>query len=141
MKKLLLILVCLPMLFTISSCSEEEQEDNSVSNMVGIWNASSLILDGIDYTAIPGVESIDFIMNSNMTFSQRTLVITGEIQSLNGTWELNESDLFIYFDTEEFVHYYINSFTSNTASLNLVEYLNDDNDPAYSSGSCNLVKQ
>ena len=142
MKKLLLILLFLPLLFTTCKKEEENPTNNninvSVPNMAGTWNATSLIFNG-EEKVIPGLVSYSFIVRSDMTFSQYAYAFDGTSENQDGTWELSGSDLKINFVTGEFIHYYINSLTSTTASLNLVEYLNEGNS-VYSNGSCNLVK-
>jgi hypothetical protein len=56
--------------------------------------------------------------------------------------EIVEYIEFINYSKEsEKVTYQINSLTNTTASLILVEYLNDSGNIAFSSGSVNLVKQ
>ena len=142
MKKLLLILLCLPLLLTNCKKEEENSTNNNIStpSMVGVWKATSLILDG-EQMVYEGLTTFYFHVRSDMTFSQYADAIDGSYQYQDGTWELSGSSLEINFDTQEYVHYNINSLTSTTASLILVEYLNDSGSVLHSSGSCNLVKQ
>tara|TARA_B110000459_G_scaffold192904_1_gene230644 strand:+ start:409 stop:843 length:435 start_codon:yes stop_codon:yes gene_type:complete len=144
MKKLLLILLCLPLLFTTCKKEEENSTNNntniSIPNIVGVWKATSLILDG-DQLVYEGLTTCYFHVRSNMTFSQYADAIDGSYEYQDGTWELSGSSLEINFDTYEYVHYNINSLNSTTASLILVEYLNDSDSVLHLSGSCNLVKQ
>jgi len=143
MKKLLYTFLLFSIIF--SACEKEEELNNNSnvnitdSNIAGIWKATSLILDS-DELVIQGFTTCYFHIRSDMTFSQYFDAFDGSYEYQDGTWELSGSDLKINFVTGEFVHYYINSFTSNTASLNLVEYL-DDGIPKYTTGSCSLVKQ
>ena len=138
MKKLLLILLCLPLLFTTCKKEEENPTNNninvSVPNMAGTWNATSLIFNG-EEKVIQGLVSYSFIVRSDMTFSQYAYAFDGTSENQDGTWELSGSDLKINFVTGEFIHYYINSLTSTRASLTL-----NEGNSVYSTGSCNLVK-
>jgi hypothetical protein len=142
MKKLLLILLCLPLLLTNCKKEEENAINNNIStpSMVGVWKATSLILDG-EQMVYEGLTTVYFHVRSDMTFSQYADAIDGSYQYQDGTWELSGSSLEINFDSQEYVNYNINSLTSTTASLILVEYLNDSDSVKHSSGSCNLVKQ
>ena len=63
------------------------------------------------------------------------------IHDNTGNWELSGSNLIIYWHTGEKVTYQINSLTNTTASLILVEYLNDSGNIEFSSGLVTLVKQ
>jgi len=144
MKKLLYTLLAVSIIF--SACKKEKENSSntnitiSVSNMVGVWNATSFILDGIDYTTIAGIQSLDVIIYSDMTFEERRLVANEPPFVFPGNWELSGSVLIFTYDTGEYVRYNINSLTNNTASLTLLEYLNNGCSE-YSTGSCNLVKQ
>ena len=146
MKKLLLILIALPLLY--SSCQKDEESNNSsnnntnitVQNIVGVWNINSLVYDDIDYTTVPGFESAAFIINSDNTFSQN-VIFNGDLDIDYGNWDLSGSDLILYYDTEEEIRWSIDSFNSSTAFLTLVHYLNDDGNDEYTSGSATIVKQ
>ena len=145
MKKLLLILLCLPLLFSTCKKEEEEEPTNNntnitVQNIVGVWNINSLVYDDIDYTTVPGFESAAFIINSDNTFSQN-VIFNGDLDIDYGNWDLSGSDLILYYDTEEEIRWSIDSFNSSTAFLTLVHYLNDDGNDEYTSGSATIVKQ
>ena len=144
MKKLLLILLCLPLLFSTCKKEEEEPTNNNtnitVQNIVGVWNINSLVYDDIDYTTVPGFESAAFIINSDNTFSQN-VIFNGDLDIDYGNWDLSGSDLILYYDTEEEIRWSIDSFNSSTAFLTLVHYLNDDGNDEYTSGSATIVKQ
>ena len=144
MKKLLLILLCLPLLFSTCKKEDEEPTNNNtnitVQNIVGVWNINSLVYDDIDYTTVPGFESAAFIINSDNTFSQN-VIFNGDLDIDYGNWDLSGSDLILYYDTEEEIRWSIDSFNSSTAFLTLVHYLNDDGNDEYTSGSATIVKQ
>tara|TARA_B110001469_G_scaffold99518_1_gene96514 strand:+ start:499 stop:936 length:438 start_codon:yes stop_codon:yes gene_type:complete len=145
LKKLLLILLCLPLLFSTCKKEEEEEPTNNntnitVQNIVGVWNINSLVYDDIDYTTVPGFESAAFIINSDNTFSQN-VIFNGDLDIDYGNWDLSGSDLILYYDTEEEIRWSIDSFNSSTAFLTLVHYLNDDGNDEYTSGSATIVKQ
>ena len=145
MKKLLLILLCLPLLFSTCKKEEEEEPTNNntnitVQNIVGVWNINSLVYDDIDYTTVPDFESAAFIINSDNTFSQN-VIFNGDLDIDYGNWDLSGSDLILYYDTEEEIRWSIDSFNSSTAFLTLVHYLNDDGNDEYTSGSATIVKQ
>tara|TARA_B110000093_G_C12665909_1_gene284153 strand:+ start:19 stop:456 length:438 start_codon:yes stop_codon:yes gene_type:complete len=145
LKKLLLILLCLPLLFSTCKKEEEEEPTNNntnitVQNIVGVWNINSLVYGDIDYTTVPGFESAAFIINSDNTFSQN-VIFNGDLDIDYGNWDLSGSDLILYYDTEEEIRWSIDSFNSSTAFLTLVHYLNDDGNDEYTSGSATIVKQ
>ena len=145
MKKLLLILLCLPLLY--SSCQKEEESNNSsnnntnitVQNMVGVWNITSLVYDDIDFVYVPGFTSASFIIHSDNNFSQN-VIFDGALDIDEGIWNLSGSELTLYFETYDEIRWSINSFNGSTASLTLIEYLNGGYD-APTSGSATIVKQ
>ena len=145
MKKLLYIFLAVSLIF--SAC-EKEDESNNISNntnitvqdIVGEWDITSLVYDGIDYTTVPGFESAAYIINSDNTFSQN--VIFDNLPDIDkGIWNLSGSELTLYFETYDEIRWSINSFNGSTASLTLVEYLNDDGNDQYTSGEATIVKQ
>ena len=144
MKKLLYTFLAVSIIF--SACEKEEESNSNsninitVSNMTGIWKATSLILDGAN---ISSVATILYKVNSDMTIEENVEYNNnlGNIIDNFGTWELSGSNLIINFVSEEKITYHINSLSSTAASLTLVEYLNDSGDIKHDSGSCNLVKQ
>ena len=144
MKKLLYTLLAVSIIF--SACDKEEESNSNsninitVSNMTGIWKATSLILDGANQAILA---TILYKVNSDMTIEEDVEFNNnpGNIIDNSGTWELSGTNLIINWVTEEKTTYHINSLSSTTASLILVEYLNDSGDIKHDSGSCNLVKQ
>ena len=145
MKKLLLILIALPLLY--SSCQKEEESNNSsnnntnitVQNIVGVWDVNSLVYDGVPI--VPALGCISYIINSDNSFTQKDFLPGCQQQdnTEEGFWDLNGSELTLNFDTYDTIIWNINSFNGTTANLNLVEYLGANNAP--SSGSATIVKQ
>ena len=147
MKKLLYTLLAVSIIF--SACEKEEESNNSpnnntnitVQNMVGVWNITSLVYDGIDFVNVPGFTSASFIINSDNTFSQN-VIFDGELAVDYGTWDLSGSELTLIFESSPEIRWSINSFNGSTASLTLVEYLDPGSyDPLPTSGSATIVKQ
>ena len=144
MKKLLYIFLAVSLIF--SAC-EKEDESNNISNntnitvqdIVGEWNITSLVYDGIDLTNVAGFTSASFIINSDNTFSQVD-IYNDSPNTEKGTWDLNGSELTLYYATYDEIRWSINSFNGSTASLTLVEYLNGGFDTP-TSGSATIVKQ
>ena len=143
MKKLIYTLLAVSIIF--SACEKEEESNSNsninitVSNMTGIWEATSLFLDGgnaSNFATILYLLKADMTIEENYQYNNST-----NIQDNTGTWELSGSNLIIEWVTGEKVTYQINSLSNTTASLILVEYLNDSGDIAFSSGSVTLVKQ
>ena len=143
MKKLLYIFLAVSIIF--SACDKEEESNSNsniniaVSNMTGIWEATSLVLDGANLSSLATILywlKADMIIEENYQYNNST-----NIHDNTGTWELSGSNLIIYWDTGEKVTYQINSLSNTTASLILVEYLNDSGNIEFSSGSVTLVKQ
>ena len=144
MKKLLYTLLAVSIIF--SACEKDEESNNSsnninitVQNMVGVWNITSLVYDGIDWVNVPGFDSASFIIYSDNTFSQN-VIFDGELDIDEGIWNLSGSELILNFETYDEIRWSINSFNGSTASLTLVEYLNGGDD-APTSGSATIVKQ
>ncbi|MBT3571486.1 MAG: hypothetical protein HN498_03900 [Flavobacteriales bacterium] len=142
MKKLLYTLLAISIIF--SACEKEDSNSNSninttVSNMTGIWEATSLVLDGANLSSLA---TILYWLKADMTIEENVQYNnSSNIDDNTGIWQLSGSNLIINWDTGEKVTYQINSLTNTTASLILVEYLNDSGNIAFSSGSVNLVKQ
>ena len=145
MKKLLYTLLAISIIF--SACEKEKESNNSsnnntnitVQNMVGVWDITSLVYDGINLVNVPGFTSASFIINSDNTFSQN-VIFDGAPDIDEGIWNLSVSELTLYFETYDEIRWSINSFNGSTASLTLVEYLNGGYD-APTSGSATIVKQ
>ena len=144
MKKLLLILLCLPLLY--SSCQKEEEirvnahPHITVQNIVGVWDISSLVYDGVPI--VPALGCISYIINSDNSFTQIDSPPGCQQPPDNteeGFWDLNGSELTLNFDTYDTIIWSVNSFNGTTANLDLVEYLGANNAP--SSGSATIVKQ
>jgi len=141
MKKLLYILLAVIIVF--SSCKKEEASNNNlnvnISNMTGIWEATSLILDGDNLSSLATILywlKADMTIEENYQYNNST-----NINDNTGTWELSGSNLIIYWDTGEKVTYQINSLNNTTVSLILVEWLNDSGYIQFETGSVTLVKQ
>jgi len=149
MKKLIYTLLTVSIIF--SACEKEEKEESNsnsnsnsninitVSNMTGMWEATSLFLDGDNLSSLATIRywlKADMTIEENYQYNNSTNVYDN-----TGNWELSGSDLIIEWGTLEKVTYQINSLSNTTASLILVEYLNDSGNIAYSSGSVTLVKQ
>tara|TARA_B100001115_G_C15447141_1_gene210302 strand:+ start:52 stop:477 length:426 start_codon:yes stop_codon:yes gene_type:complete len=141
MKKLLYILLAVIIVF--SSCKKEEASNNNlnvnISNMTGIWEATSLILDGDNLSSLA---TILYWLKADMTIEENYQYNNSiNINDNTGTWELSGSNLIIYWDTGEKVTYQINSLNNTTVSLILVEWLNDSGYIQFETGSVTLVKQ
>ena len=142
MKKLLYTLLAVSIIF--SACEKEDSNSNSninttVSNMTGIWEATSLFLDEANLSSLA---TIRYWLKADMTIEENVQYNnSSNIDDNTGIWQLSGSNLIINWDTGEKVTYQINSLTNTSASLILVEYLNDSGNIAFSSGSINLVKQ
>ena len=142
MKKLLYIFLSVSIIF--SACEKEDSNSNSninttVSNMTGIWEATSLVLDGANLSSLA---TILYWLKADMTLEENVQYNnSSNIDDNTGIWQLSGSNLIINWDTGEKVTYQINSLTNTSSSLILVEYLNDSGNIAFSSGSINLVKQ
>ena len=141
MKKLLY--TSLIVIIIISSCKKEEALNNNlnvnISNMTGIWEATSLILDGDNLSSLATILywlKADMTIEENYQYNNST-----NINDNTGTWELSGSNLIIYWDTGEKVTYQINSLNNTTVSLILVEWLNDSGYIQFETGSVTLVKQ
>ena len=143
MKKLLYIFLAVSVIF--SACEKEEDSNSNssinitVSNMTGIWEATSLFVDGANLSSLATILywiKADMTIEENYQYNNST-----NINDNTGTWELSGSNLIIYWDTGEKVTYQINSLNNTTASLELVEWLNDSGDIQFDTGSVTLVKQ
>mgnify|MGYP001156731610 CR=1 FL=1 len=141
MKKLLY--TSLVVIIILSSCKKEEASNNNlnvnISNMTGIWEATSLILDGDNLSSLATILywlKADMTIEENYQYNNST-----NINDNTGTWELSGSNLIIYWDTGEKVTYQINSLNNTTVSLILVEWLNDSGYIQFETGSVTLVKQ
>ena len=160
MKKLLFSLLALSIFFSACEKEEEEVEESNsnsninitVSNITGIWEATSFIVDGANLSSLATILywiRPDMFIEENIQYNN-----TSNINDNIGTWELSGSNLIIEWVTGEKITYQITSLSNDTAfgfsdegkpnlglSILLVEWLNDDGDIVSTSGSANLVKQ
>tara|TARA_B110000240_G_scaffold191550_1_gene234298 strand:- start:65 stop:496 length:432 start_codon:yes stop_codon:yes gene_type:complete len=128
MKKLLYTLLAVSIIF--SAC-DKDQESNSnsniditVSNMTGVWRATSFILDDNN---LANFATIKYWLKPNM-------IIEENIENNNnpdnidvniGEWEINGSNLIIQWVTGERTTYEITPINNTTVSLLLVEWFDN----------------
>ena len=128
MKKLLYALIAESVIF--SAC-EEDQESNSnsniditVSNMTGVWRATSFILDDNN---VANFATIKYWLKPNMTIEENIEYNynIGNIDVNTGEWEINASNLIIQWVTGERTTYEITPINNTTVSLLLVEWFDN----------------
>ncbi|MEE2931158.1 MAG: lipocalin family protein, partial [Bacteroidota bacterium] len=110
MKKLFCILLSLSIIF-LACKKEEESNSNSninitVSNITGIWEATSLVLDGANLSSLATILywlKADMIIEENYQYNN-----SNTIHDNTGNWELSGSNLIIYWHTGGKVTYQIN---------------------------------
>jgi len=142
MKKLLYTLLAVSIIF--SACDKEEESNSNsninitVSNMTGIWEATSFIINGGELTNLKTILywlKPDMIIEENIQDNN-----TYNIADNTGTWEINGSNLIIEWVTGERTTYQITSLNNTTVSLLLVEWL-DNGEIEPISISASFVKQ
>ena len=142
MKKLLYTLLAVSIIF--SACDKEEESNSNsninitVSNMTGIWEATSFIINGGEFANLKTILywlKPDMIIEENIQDNN-----TYNIQDNTGTWEINGSNLIIEWVTGARTTYQITSLNNTTVSLLLVEWL-DNGEIEPISISASFVKQ
>ena len=123
MKKLFLILLCLPLLFT--SCKKEEEvtptNTNNTSSIIGKWNATYYTYDfyetpNLDTEHWVGTDDIDYWVGSNDQFwhieflTDEELQITtfdefGSLYTRNISYYTNGDDFYVLSDESPFNWY------------------------------------
>lgn len=102
MKKLnyLFILITLLFSFTLTSCSndDDEEDDPSVKTMLtaNTWQGSKFLSDGDDVTNDIQFKKVTLKLNSDNTYSFKN-----DIQENKGKWALSSNDQKIIFDDDD----------------------------------------
>ena len=126
MKKLLLILLCLPLLF--SSCKKEDEQPNpnNTASIIGSWTVDSvdlaglgMIMLGVFPDSVESPSSIEFVQGcllyENFTYTQNPFTTAD-------AWQISGDSLYIGYPTigEEFIGTY--SVTSTNLTFKGVGY-------------------
>ena len=95
MKKILIILTCITIVYGLNSCKKDKVSENTKLLTAHIWTASSLLADGIDEGGEGGFLEI---FNGDTKFNEDG---TGYVGGVIGTWrfENDEKNLIISSDS------------------------------------------
>ena len=100
--------------FSLISCSDDDKDEPTKSDIVGTWKLSQVSTDGgNNYVAWP-FETTTATFNSNGTYSGRGYFGTG-----TGTWKQSGKTITTYVDGEEYLKYEVLELSASTCTLKM----------------------
>ena len=111
--KFFLVAIIATLTLGFVSCSDDDKDEPSTSDIVGTWKLSEVSTDNSTYIAWP-YKTTTATFNSNGTYSGY-----GYFGNGSGTWKQKGKTITTYVDGEEFIKYDVITLSTSTCTLKM----------------------